>query len=163
MSNKVRDIVASVVMLAFGIFVYAGAANIRNTNPNDVGSAYVPHFIGICIVVAALAKLILSIKDNDPANKIKHKLFEDNFGGIATIVLMFGYMMILEPLGFIVASAIYLFLQILLLSDETNRGPKNRNVILFAIIAIIMPIAIEALFVYVIKMVLPVGLIGFSG
>lgn len=157
MSNKVRDIIVSAVMLAFGVFVYLGAAGIRNTNPNDVGSAYVPHFIGICIVVTALAKLILSIKDNDPANKVKHKLFEDNFGGIATIVLMFAYMMVLEPLGFLIASAIYLFLQILLLSDNTNR-----NIPLFAIISVVAPIAIEALFVFVIKMVLPVGLIGFG-
>ena len=38
---------------------------------------------------------------------------------------------------------------------------ENRKPILFAIIAIVLPIAIDALFVFVIKMPLPKGLIGF--
>jgi putative tricarboxylic transport membrane protein len=49
-----------------------------------------------------------------------------------------------------------LFAQITLLSDNTNRNP-----ILFAAISILLPIAIDALFVFVIKMPLPKGIIGF--
>ena len=66
------------------------------------------------------------------------------------------YMLAFEPVGFVVASAVYLFLQMLLLSDKTNRRP-----LLFAVVAVILPVAVDALFVYVIKMPLPVGVFGF--
>ena len=37
----------------------------------------------------------------------------------------------------------------------------NRNIPLFAIISVLLPIGISALFYYVIKMPLPKGIIGF--
>lgn len=66
------------------------------------------------------------------------------------------YMIAFQPVGFVVSSIVYLFLQMLLLSDKTNR-----KILLFAVIAIILPVAVDALFVYVIKMPLPVGIFGF--
>ena len=51
---------------------------------------------------------------------------------------------------------LYLFLQILWLSDDTNRKP-----VLFAIIAVVLPVAVSALFAFVIKMPLPRGIFGF--
>ena len=62
----------------------------------------------------------------------------------------------LEPVGFILSSIIYLFLQITLMSNE-----KNRKLPLFAIISVLLPIGVSALFCYVIKMPLPKGIIGF--
>lgn len=44
----------------------------------------------------------------------------------------------------------------LLLSDETNRKP-----VLFGIIAVLLPLAVDALFVFAIQMPLPKGLWGF--
>jgi len=69
---------------------------------------------------------------------------------------MLVYMLALEPVGFIISSTVYLFVQMMLLSDKTNRKP-----VLFAIIAVLLPAAVDALFVYAIKMPLPVGILGF--
>ncbi len=69
---------------------------------------------------------------------------------------MFVYMFIFEPVGFVFSSAIYLFVQMMILSNKNNRKP-----ILFAAIAIILPIAVDALFVYAIQMPLPRGIWGF--
>lgn len=156
MSNKVRDIIVSVVMIVLGAGMLVFINPLRDVATSDVGPAYVPTLVAVCIIVSAAAKLILSVLDKDPDNNVKHKVFEDNFGGIATILLMAAYVLLLEPVGFIIASIVYLFLQILLLSDNTNRKP-----VLFAIIAVIIPIAISALFFYVIQVQLPVGIIGF--
>ena len=38
---------------------------------------------------------------------------------------------------------------------------ENRNLPLFAAISILLPVAVDALFVFVIKMPLPKGIIGF--
>ena len=69
---------------------------------------------------------------------------------------MLAYMFAFQPVGFIISSAIYLFLQMLILSNKENCKP-----ILFLIISVALPVAVDALFVYAIHMPLPVGLFGF--
>lgn len=156
MTNKVRDLVCSAIMLVFGIGMLVVAFTIPHKIASDVGSGYVPKFVAICIIVAAVAALVVTLLDKSAAAAAKYKFFDDMKGGLGTLALMVAYMSLLQPIGFIVSSAAYLFAQILLLSDETNRKP-----ILFAIISVLFPIAIDALFVFVIKMPLPKGIIGF--
>lgn len=156
MTNKQRDILSSALFLIFGAGMFFLSLGIKHRIPSDVGSAYVPKFIAICIMIVAGAKLILSLMDKSASGKKKEGVEFDKLGGIGTVVLMFAYMLALEPVGFIVSSVLYLFLQILLMSNK-----DNRNIPLFAIISVLLPIGISALFYYVIKMPLPKGIIGF--
>lgn len=156
MTNKVRNLLCSIIMLVLGVVMFVLALDIPHKIPSDVGSGYVPKFVALCIIVVAVVQLILTLTRKSPDDKKKEKLFDDAKGGIATIVLMVVYMLIFQPVGFICSSAIYLFTQIMLLSDNTNRKP-----LLFAVIAILLPVAVDALFVFVIKMPLPKGIIGF--
>lgn len=156
MTNKVRNLLCSIIMLVFGVVMFVLALDIPHKIPSDVGSGYVPKFVALCIIVVAVVQLILTLTRKSPDDKKKEKLFNDAKGGIATIILMVVYMLIFQPVGFICSSAIYLFTQIMLLSDNTNRKP-----LLFAAISILLPVAVDALFVFVIKMPLPKGIIGF--
>ena len=156
MTNKVRNIICSVIMLVFGAGMIVLARDIPHKIASDVGSAYVPTFLGICILVVAGAKLILTVLNRKPAASQKIQFTQDALGGFGTIALMAVYMLCFEPVGFIVSSAVYLFVQMIVLSDN-----KNRNPILFAVISVALPVAIDALFVYAIHMPLPVGILGF--
>lgn len=156
MTHKVRDLLCSVIMLVFGIVMFVVALDIPHKIESDVGSGFVPKFIAICIIVVAVVQGILTLLDKSPSSKAKDHLFDDAKGGIVTIVLMAAYMAIFEPVGFVFSSIIYLFLQILWLSDNTNRKP-----VLFAIISVVLPLAVSALFAFVIKMPLPKGIWGF--
>ncbi len=156
MTNKQRDMLCSAVFLVFGIAMLYLSFGIKHRISSDVGSAYVPKFIAICIIVAAGAKLILSVMDKSPSASKREGSDMDLFGGIGTMALMLCYMLALQPVGFIISSAVYLFLQILLMSNKDNRKP-----VLFAIISIVLPVAVYALFNYVIKMPLPKGIFGF--
>jgi len=156
MTNKQRDVLGSFLFLILGAGMFYMSFGIKHRIPSDVGSAYVPKFIAICIMVAAGAKLIFTLMDKSASGKKKEGMAFDKLGGIGTIVLMFTYMLALEPVGFILSSIIYLFLQIMLLSNKDNRKP-----VLFAIIAVVLPVAVSALFYYVINMPLPKGILGF--
>ena len=156
MTNKTRDILCSIIVLAFGAAMIYFVKDVRRVIRSDVGSAFVPTLIGWCIVVTGASKLLFSIFTGLKSENKKIVFDQDFFGGIGTIVLMVLYMLAFQPVGFIVASAVYLFLQMLLLSDKTNRKP-----LLFLIVAVLLPVAVDALFVYVIKMPLPVGIFGF--
>lgn len=156
MTNKQRDLLTSVIFFAFGAFMLSCAVGIRKTIASDVGSGYVPIFIAICLMVVSAGKCILTLTRKLATDKMKEKSDEDLLGGIGTIGLMLVYMIIFEPVGFVISSALYLFAQILWLSDHTNRKP-----VLFAAIAIVIPVVIDLLFTYVIHMPLPRGVFGF--
>ncbi len=156
MTNKMRDILCAVIVIAFGAAMIYFVKDVRRVIRSDVGSAFVPTLIGWCIVITGASKLIYSIFTGLKSENKKIVFDQDFFGGIGTIILMLLYMIAFQPVGFVVSSIVYLFLQMLLLSDKTNR-----KILLFAVIAVILPVAVDALFVYVIKMPLPVGIFGF--
>ena len=156
MTNKTRDILCSIIVLAFGAAMIYFVKDVRRVIRTDVGSAFVPTLIGWCIVVTGACKLLYSIFTGLKEENKKIVFDQDMFGGIGTIILMVLYMLAFQPVGFVVSSAVYLFLQMLLFSEKSNR-----RMILFAVIAVLLPLAVDALFVYVIKMPLPVGVFGF--
>ncbi|MBQ7155878.1 MAG: tripartite tricarboxylate transporter TctB family protein [Synergistaceae bacterium] len=156
MTNKTRDILCSIIVLAFGAAMIYFVKDVRRVIRSDVGSAFVPTLIGWCIIATGAAKLLFSIFTGLKSENKKIVFNQDFFGGVGTIVLMVLYMLAFEPVGFVVASAVYLFLQMLLLSDSTNR-----HILVFALVAVLLPVAVDALFVFVIKMPLPVGVFGF--
>ncbi len=156
MTNKTRDILCSIIVIAFGAAMIYYVKGVRRVIRTDVGSAFVPTLIGWCIIVTGASKLLYSIFTGLKSENKKIVFDQDFFGGIGTIILMVLYMLAFQPVGFIVASAVYLFFQMLLLSDKTNR-----KILLFAIVSVLLPVAVDALFVFVIKMPLPVGILGF--
>ncbi len=156
MTNRQRDILCSVLFLIFGAVMLFLSFGIKHRIASDVGSAYVPKFVAICILVTAGAKLVLTVRDNSETARKKQGVAFDLLGGGGTVVLMLAYMMALQPVGFILSSAVYLFLQIMLMSNQDNRKP-----VLFAVISAVLPVAVYALFNYVIKMPLPKGILGF--
>ena len=157
MSNKQRNLITSVLFLAFGIFFFIQAKGVPHKIESDVGSGYVPAFIAILFIIVAGAKLFITLTRKDPYDDVVEKSNDSLVGGLVTIAIMFVYMMAFEPVGFVVSSIIFLFA---LMNWFANS--ENRNIPIFAIISIIMPIAVDALFVFVIKMPLPIGLWGFQ-
>ena len=157
MSNKQRNLITSILFLAFGIFFFIQAKGVPHKIESDVGSGYVPAFIAVLFIIVAGAKLIITLTRKDPYDDVVEKNDDSLVGGLVTIAIMFVYMMAFEPVGFVISSIIFLFA---LMNWFANS--ENRNIPIFAIISIIMPIAVDALFVYVIKMPLPIGLWGFQ-
>ena len=152
MTNKTRDILCSIIVIAFGAAMIYFVKDVKRVIRTDIGSKYVPMLIGWCLIATGGSKLLYSLFSHSKEENKKIVFNQDFFGGIGTIVLMVIYMLIFESVGFVVASAGYLFLQMLLLSEKSNR-----RILLFAVIAVVLPVAVDALFVYVIKMPLPVG------
>ena len=155
MNSKQLDMLCSAVFLVFGGVMLKFSLSIRHIIPTDVGSGYVPIFLSVCILAAAGAKLVLTLLDRKPA-KAAAKSDSDLAGGLGTVGLMLLYVIAFEPVGFLLSSIAYLFAQILLMSSRGNRKP-----VLFAVISVTRPLGIALLFAYVIKMPLPVGILGF--
>lgn len=154
MTNKQRDILCSVLFLVFGAFVFIQSLPIKPIMGKDLGSGFMPKIIGAAIFIIAAVKLVLTLMSRAPSAKAASD--DDLKGGLWTIAALSAYVLLFDRLGFILSTALYLFVQTLVLSNEQNRSLK-----LFAAISVVTPVAVYALFVYVIKMPLPAGLISF--
>ena len=156
MTNKQRNLLTSVLFLAFGIFMFIQSQGVKHKIASDVGSGYVPAFIAGCLIVVSVSKLIITLTRKDPADNVVKKSDSSTKGGIVTILIMLAYMLVFEPVGFIVSSILFLFA---LMNWFANN--ENRNIPLFGVISVVFPVAVSALFTFVIKMPLPKGIIGF--
>ncbi len=154
MTNKQRDLLCAVLFLVFGAFVFIQALPIKPIMGKDLGSGFMPKIIGASIVVLAAVKLVVTLTAKSSSQQVQSD--DDLKGGLWTIAALAAYVLLFDKLGFILSTALYLFVQILVLSNE-----QNRNIKLFAAISVVTPVAIYALFVYVISMPLPAGVLGF--
>lgn len=154
MTDKKRDLLCSVLFLVFGGFMFIQSMAIVPMMGKDVGSGFVPKIVAIAIVAIALLKLVLTLSSKKEGVSVKSD--EDAAGGLLTIAALAAYVLLFQSLGFLLSTMLYLFVQITILSNK-----DNRNFILFGIISVVAPIAVYILFVYVIKMPLPAGLLSF--
>lgn len=155
MTKRQRDLLCSVLFLGFGIFVFVQSLPIQPIMEKDLGSGFMPRVVAVAIIAVAALKLVLSLLDKE-AGAEKRERSGDLKGGIATILALTGYAVLFDTLGFILATALYLFAQIFILS-----GKEHRNIKVTILISVVAPVVIYALFVYAIKMPLPTGILSF--
>ena len=153
MTDRVKNIVCAVSFLVFGVFVYYQASFIKPIMGRDLGSGFMPQVIAVAIIALAILALVLAVQ-----SKVKESAKEDNDmkGGLLTILCIAAYVILYDNLGFLVSTFLYLFLQILILSND-----QNRKISLFAVIALATSVIVYATFVYAIGMPLPEGILSF--
>ena len=65
MTNKKRNLVVSVLFLAFGIFLFVQAMGVKHMMKNDVGSGFFPKVIAVAIIAVSLIRLIMALKEEE--------------------------------------------------------------------------------------------------
>ena len=156
MKNKTRDIICSLLFLALGIFMFSQALKITSIMGKDLGSGFMPKVIAVALVLISLLKLILTFFEKNQSEEEKSNDNQDSKGGLLTIGALLFYVLTFEILGFIISTTAYLFIQMLIFSDDKNRKP-----LLLLIISVVFSIATYILFVYVIQKPLPTGILSF--
>lgn len=158
--KKYGDLVLGIVFAVIAIAMYVGADALPPNLLGGVGSDFVPKIIAIGILILVVFQLkagIAAIKNYKPEAETK-EAEEDKpeYGRVfATIVVLTAYVFLMNTLGFMISSAIYLFLQILILTPK-----DKKNYILFAIIAVVASVAIYFIFKNCLSVMLPAGLLG---
>ena len=153
MSEKTKGIITSILFLAFSVVMIVFARQYKPMMKNDLGSGFFPMVVGIAMCALSVLRLVLAIREKEGAVK---KSGEDLMGGLATTILIGGYCIAFNPVGFIISTVIYLFLQILVLTPKEKRSWP-----ITIIISVVAPIAFYVLFVYAINTPLPKGLLSF--
>ena len=157
--RKYGDIVVGIFYAALGAAVIYLAQQLPKSRVMKIGPNFMPLVIGILIIALALMLLFSSIK-NFKRNAAKAEAMpadtSDYKRVLASLVLVVIYVNILAPVGFILSTLGYLFLQIIVLAPNDRRSAKN--IMLYAIIDVVFVLIVFFLFRYGFKIVLPAGI-----
>jgi len=160
-SKKGVDVLSSLIMLAAGIAIYIISmpyqVEIFQYDPTD---AWLPKVCGGAIALLSAVRLILSLCNKDEAYAKRSAATKEGSSnmirGISSIVLLLFYVLCYGSLGFLLSTAIYLFVQ---MTFFTEKG--QRHWLRTAIISVVFPIMVYLLFVKVLNYTLPTGILGW--
>lgn len=157
--KKLRDIIIGVVGFALSVFYLIYAMQIKTRpklTPSYASARIMPTLLGVLLAILSLVLIAQGVKkkklyDGGEVEKTDHA---DNIAVILTFSVIIGYIIVMPMLGFILSTAIYLFLQMLILAP-----PDKRNVPLFAIVAVGFTAIVFVAFRVGLQQLLPRGII----
>ncbi|MBQ7543496.1 MAG: tripartite tricarboxylate transporter TctB family protein [Synergistaceae bacterium] len=157
--RKYGDVIVGIFYTALGAAVIYLAKQLPKSRVMKIGPDFMPTVIGTLIVILSLMLLFTALK-NFKANAAKAASMpadtSDYKRVLASLVLVVIYVNILAPVGFIISTLCYLFLQIFVLSPDDKR--KSKDIIMYAVIDIVFVFVVFYLFRYGFKIVLPAGI-----
>jgi len=164
LSSIRKDLYSGIFFFLFSIFLYAESFAIKLSKADALGPQFFPRMVAIVMAVLSIIQILKCIKKASQKETMQsesavEKKFSWNLPLILTIVLLAGYFLLLEYVGFIILTTIYLFCQIFLLLPKGSI--KNKRYLTIAtIISIVAPVCIYMLFYKVFMIFLPAGLLG---
>ena len=177
--KKNYGLIAAVVIILFSVYVYINTLTLTSTANAALGPAFMPKMVSVILFVLGWLNLFEELKkkkngqtqgEDVPERVLAREAVPD--GGPTTYlarlrsllvtrvdvfsaILLLGYVFSIKRLGFLIASAVYMLLQMLLLTVNTKR-----NYILLIALTIAVPSIIYFGFVKIFNLMLPPGILG---
>lgn len=142
----------NIVLLLVGIALFCSAQTIQAGAVLGQGADFMPKLMSIAWIVLSVMNLLNGLRE--PEGKKENGSIR-RF--LLTLALLFVYIYLLDPIGFTMASILYVFAQTLLFVPKEKRSVKNY--VLFAVVSVVLPIAINLLFQNVFSLILPEGML----
>lgn len=159
---RVKDVITGIVSLVLFLLFFGFSFTIEvKTVGGSISSRTIPQFVSSCGIIVSLILILKNLFPHLKAQKSgeqQEPVYTDRkrWGQLAiSVVLMVGYILLMRTFGFMLTSAVYLFLQMLAILE--NRSKKR--VILIAIIAVLVPVILYIPFRYGFQLMIPVGTI----
>lgn len=157
--KKYGDLVVSIFYAALGIALIVLSEMLPKSKVMAIGPDFMPVIIGVLILILAGVLLITTLSRFKMIQEEAEKSGKDEADYkrvIGSLVLALLYVYLLKPVGFIVSTLVYLFLQIYVLAPDSKRSRKD--LIQFAVIDVIFTFVVYFLFRYGFTIVLPAGI-----
>ena len=159
--RKYGDLITGIFFLLLSAFYFSQIGTIQIIDSGSLDAAFVPKIVAGAMFILSICMIVMS------SIKIKREVavFSDQEAEttpntswksiIMTAVLLVVYVALFQKVGFLITTAIYLFLQLLILAPE--RKPKQ--IILFAVSSVIGAIVLQYIFVHLLYVMLPEGIL----
>lgn len=166
MSNGRKDLYTGIFFILFAVFLYAQSYAIKMSKADALGPQFFPRLVAVAITILAVVLILKSIaaikaEKAEAADKPAEasKGIPWNAPLLLTMALLIGYFLLVDKVGFIILTTIYLFCQMFLLLPKGSI--KNmKYLIVVAAVSIVIPVGIYMLFYKVFSIFLPAGILG---
>lgn len=162
LEEKKKDLYISLFLLLFSIVFFASTYNLQRLTESNIGVEFFPRLTAIAIFILSSALFVQSItglkkyKRNNSGNvKVEKNDYKKYFTVLLTVLLIIAYIALMWKLGFIISTAIYLFLQISVLAPK-----EKRSYVTFFIISVLTSCFIYYVFKVLLHLMLPAGILG---
>lgn len=157
MEKNIANNIINLALFIVGVALFIAAQGIRTGAAMGQGGDFMPKLCstvwlglsGIMLVLGFCGGKKTSVKACQTKTNIK--------GLLMTLALLFVYILLLNSVGFMIMSVIYLFLQILLFTPKEQRTKKTY--IIIAVLSLVIPITVDILFANVFSLIMPAGLL----
>lgn len=156
MINKYGDIISGIFFFLLAVVYTCDISSIQIKAAATVDAAFIPRLLAVSmlvlsalIVVNGVTRLRRGLTNGGEAASVllKPVLF--------TLLLLFLYVSLLETAGFSISTVSYLFLQVLVLSPRRT----GRDILWFAVLAVGLTLLLRWLFVNLLMVMLPEGIL----
>jgi putative tricarboxylic transport membrane protein len=166
MNKKRTDTFAGLVILCWGIIIFCATFNMKSMVDISVGPEVIPRVVAVALCILGLVELIRGIREKNTHQLQKTETKSSEKSGnsliekllpLITFVLLFIFIFLLKPLGFILSSFFYLTFQITVLSKDFSW----RNWLKSLLIGFVTSIVVYLIFRKGLGLLLPRGIFGF--
>ncbi len=165
---KRSGMIAAGMIILFAVYIFVSSFYITSEAGAALGPAFMPRLLGIILFVLGVADLFEEMKhagkekneDHPAAGQKKtgntdYKEWIAKHIDICSGILLLVYVYSIKPLGFLISSAIYMFVHMLLLTVNTKR-----NYLALVLLTVVVPCVVYFGFVKVFYLMLPPGILG---
>lgn len=159
--NKYGEVAVSAVILAVGAVLFVAAQYIDTGAAMSKGGDFMPKVATTLLLVLAAAQFVSSMPQTrtqqpDDASAAQSEENGQNYRAFyLNILLLVGYVLLMQPVGFLLSTAVYITLQMYLYA------PKERKYLyLSPAVGIVSSVAIYYAFVSGFELLLPAGILG---
>lgn len=149
-------------VMAFDIPTFKGLGSTPLT------AQFMPKFWGACLMILSALLVLRGARQYSAHKKSEEQSngaksgngkgwFYNNYAVVLSFVFLALYVALLEPLGFIISTLLYVFFGVLLLTPPYQK----RNYIAAVLIAVVTAVLLDYVFVVLLNVLLPKGLLGF--
>ena len=150
--KKYGDMIVGIFYAALGIALIISAGKLPKSKVMEIGPDIILVLALLLLfwTVKGLKKHVTEVEASDYKDTSDYKRV------LGSLVSAIVYVNILEPIGFIISTLLYLFIQITILAPDAHRTKKD--LIQYLVIDIIFTFVVYFLFRYGFKIVLPAGI-----
>ena len=164
MTKAKKDLFSGIFLVLFAAALLIGSFTIKSKVEMAVGPDFIPKIVSTLLLVLGAVitfqgyravRANKNTKQDEQSDENEKGKSEKWKSAIATMVLMVVYAAVISSVGFLISTAIYAFLQMLLLAPKEKRNPVK-----FLIISVISTVVIYLAFTKGFKLMLPAGILG---
>ena len=158
MLKRWSDFAAGCILLVSSIWMFIATLSIRTSDIAEISSALMPQIVCWIMGILSVALIVQGYKKaQQPVEKPKVENGEKNDMRTLALsaLLLVAYGACFEPLGFVLSSISYLFIQGYLMTEPGKFRPVPH-----CIFAVAAPVLIDYIFRNWLSLVLPSGLLG---